>query len=459
MKNYTNKFNISLRNAFVFALLSFLTTSNVTLAFSGLGYSNAGSSSYSPSSSGFSNLGYSNSGSSSYRPSSGSSFSNLGYSNLGSSSYRPSSSGFSNLGYSNLGSSGYTPISSFSNLGYSNSGSYRPSSSFSNLGYSNLASGNYTPISSFGTSNSNLGRSTYTPIGGCTGSNCTGGYSRVGSNGYSTYTPSYGCSGSNCGGSAPSGGSMSALGLNLNYSDNDTTIIDNSRTNNSVRINTRSSSTTNNINTSCSNVNSASSTGNCNTTTNTVYYASRDDDNNDELEIICRVSDTSIEEGDTVTYTVEINGGRSSYRIEWDGDISGDDDEERVRYNRSGTYRVSVEVRDANGDRASDDCASVRVRDEDDEDDDDDDDRRVTVTTGTNLNTPNGNLAGLESVFLSQVPYTGPGDVAKALGVVALVAVWSTAIALYLKKQRAVKSVSNKIANFKEQNKNANKIA
>ncbi|MBP6975106.1 MAG: hypothetical protein KBB54_04225, partial [Candidatus Pacebacteria bacterium] len=300
----------------------------------------------------------------------------------------------------------------------------------------------------------------YLPASGCSGSRCSGstaGTYRYGSNsgGYNygstggyNYLPS---GGSNAGG-------MLGGALGINYSDNDTTITDNSDNSVRIRNNTRNSSTTITTTNTCSNGNNASSSGNCNTVNNYVASNDNDDNDDDDLEVICRVSDTSIDEGDTVEFTVEIDGGRPSYRIEWDGDISGDDDEERVRFNRNGSYRVSVEVRDANGDRASDDCAVVRVGDDEDEDDDDDD-RRVTVTTGSNLNTPNGNLAGLESVFLSQVPYTGPTDVINILGILAVIAVWSTAVAMYFKKQRALNSVSNKIANFKEKNKSANKIA
>jgi len=340
------------------------------------------------------------------------------------------------------------------------------------LTFAQWSTGNYYTPSSSSYSTGNYytpSRSTvnsYLPARNCTGSRCsgstagthrygssTGGYTYGSSGGYN-YLPTSGGGG----GGMPSGG---ALGLNLNYSnteitdnsDNSVRIIDRSRTDNSVR---NSTTTTTN---SCSNVGSASSTGNCNTNTvNNNVFAQNNDEDEDDLKIICRVSDTSIDKGDTVKFTVEIDGGRPSYRIEWDGDISGDDDEERVRFNRSGTYRVSVEVRDANGHRASDDCAVVRVGDDEDEDEDDDD-RRITVTTGSNLNTPNGNLAGLESVFLSQVPYTGPADVAKVLGILALIAVWSTAVAMYFKKQRAFNSVSNKIADFKERNKSANKIA
>lgn len=180
-----------------------------------------------------------------------------------------------------------------------------------------------------------------------------------------------------------------------------------------------------------------------------------DDDDDDDLEISCRVSDTRIEEGDSVEYEVRINEGKSPYEIDWRGDISGDDKKEKVRYNRSGTYEVSVRVEDDNGDTDTAKCPDVKVEDEDD---DDDNDRDITVTTSTNLNTPTGNLASINSVFLSQIPYTGPGDVAKGLGIVAVVVVWSAVVAMNFRKKRALKTVSNKIADFKEKNKLASTI-
>ena len=180
---------------------------------------------------------------------------------------------------------------------------------------------------------------------------------------------------------------------------------------------------------------------------------------NDDLEVICRVSDTSIDEGDVVTYTVEIDGGDSPYDIDWRGDISGDDRRERVRYNREGRYEVYVVVEDDDGNRDSDDCSTVRVDDDHDNNNDDDDDRNVNVFASTNLSTPTGQLASLESVFLSQVPYTGPEDVAKVAGIIALALLWSMGIAMWLKKRRSVNSVSNKIEEFKRRNKEATIIS
>ncbi len=432
--NFNSKNKIILVN--LVAIFAILFTPNLIFAYSGTAgnyYTPSSSSSYGSASNYYTPSSSSSYGSASnyYTPSS------YSYGGTASNYYTPSS-------YSGTASNYYTP-SSYS-YGGTASNYYTPSS------YSGTASNYYTPTKS--TINS------YLPASNCSGSSCsgsagtysygsnTGGYNYGATGGGYNYLPTS----SGGGGMMGSGG---ALGLNLNYSDNDTTITDNS--DNSVHITDNSDNSVKNSTTTntCSNVNSASSTGNCNTNTVTNYLVANDNNNDDELEVICRVSDSSIEEGDSVTFEVEIKGGKSSYRIEWSGDISGDDEEERFRFNKAGTYRVSVEVRDSNGDRASDDCTAVKVRD----DDDDDDDRQIIVTTGTNLNTPSGNLSSLESVYLSQVPYTGPGDVARVLGVLALIAIWSSAVAMYLKKQRSVKVVSNKIADFKEQNKSANKIA
>jgi hypothetical protein len=425
------KIKINFKNKISFAKIFFVFVLILIPVFS-FAYSGTATNFYTPSSS-----SYSGTATNFYTPSSSS------YSGTATNYYSPSKySGtatnyYSPSRYSGTATNYYSP-SSFT-YGGTATNYYSPSR------YSGTATNYYSPSRS--TINSYLPSTCGSRCSGSTagtyryGSN-TGGYTYGSSGGYN-YLPT------SSGGGAP-------LSLGVNYSDNDTIITDNSRTDNSVRIrnNIRNSSTTTNI--SCSNVGSASSTGNCNTVNNYVASNDNDDNDDDDLEVICRVSDTSIEEGDTVTFEVEIDGGRSSYRIEWDGDISGDDEEEKVRFNRSGTYRVSVEVRDANGDRDSDDCAAVKVKDEDDEDDDD---NRVTVTTGSNLNTPSGNLAGLESVFLSQVPYTGPSDVLKTIGILAVIAVWSAAVAMYFKKQRAVKTISNKIAEFKNKNKEANKIA
>jgi hypothetical protein len=176
--------------------------------------------------------------------------------------------------------------------------------------------------------------------------------------------------------------------------------------------------------------------------------------NGDDLEISCRVSDTTIEEGDTVTYSVDINDGNSPYDIEWDGDISGDNETERVRYNRNGSYEVEVTVRDDNGDRDTDTCPVVRVSDNNGGSNNNNSNINViTHTNNTHSNTPIGNFASLDTVFLSQVPYTGPEDIARIAGVLAFIAIWSTGAALYFRKRRALQATSLKIEAFKATNK------
>ncbi|MDP3881075.1 MAG: Ig domain-containing protein [bacterium] len=87
------------------------------------------------------------------------------------------------------------------------------------------------------------------------------------------------------------------------------------------------------------------------------------------LRVSCEVSETRIDAGDRVTYEVEISGGRAPYDIEWEGDhrdVDGEDDDRfSVRYDREGRFEAEVTVRDANGNRDSDQCRDVRVEKED----------------------------------------------------------------------------------------------
>ncbi|MCI5108780.1 MAG: hypothetical protein MRY49_02955 [Candidatus Pacebacteria bacterium] len=123
-----------------------------------------------------------------------------------------------------------------------------------------------------------------------------------------------------------------------------------------------------------------------------------EDNNRDDLEIECRVSDTSIDEGDRVTIEVDIDGGDRPYEILWRGDIDDfddNDDRQTVRIDDSGRYDIEVRVEDDDGNRAYDQCPIIRV---------DDDNTDVIVTTTTGIT---GQVAG---VSLAQVPYTGLTD-------------------------------------------------
>ena len=248
------------------------------------------------------------------------------------------------------------------------------------------------------------------------------------------------------------------------------------------------------------------------------------EDQEDDLEVICRVSDTSIEEDDSVTYTVDVNGGNSPYLYDWSGDANGSSRSVTVRYTSSGTKEVTIEVEDDDGNRASDDCPDVRVDREDDDDDDEDDlevtcrvsdtsvrvGERVTYTadvdggnspydydwsgdvngssrtksiaynragtynveitvedddgnedsddcvvrvssSGSNFNEDedNGTLASIDGVYLSQLPYTGAEDTAKVIGFTSLIILWSAGVAMFLKRNKNKDTLSQRISDFK----------
>jgi len=87
------------------------------------------------------------------------------------------------------------------------------------------------------------------------------------------------------------------------------------------------------------------------------------DNNDNDLDVSCDVSDTRVEVGDRVYFEADVSGGYPPYYYEWDGEISGDDEEENTRFYDEGTYEVGVEVRDRRGNRVNGDCHSVLVED------------------------------------------------------------------------------------------------
>jgi len=177
-----------------------------------------------------------------------------------------------------------------------------------------------------------------------------------------------------------------------------------------------------------------------------------DDWDDDDLDIQCVISDSTIYEDDYVTIEVEIDGGDSPFDIEWDRDADEIDDfdlndrYQRIRVRDEGTYNLRVTVEDDNGNRDTDTC-TLRVRNEDE-----DDDRDVNVYSSS-LNRPDGDLAGLSSVYLNQVPYTGPEDAIKVFGFIALMLIWSATIAYYVFRARTKKKTSNRIEAFKQSNR------
>ena len=320
--------------------------------------------------------------------------------------------------------------------------------------------GGYTDYSDWGT-----GYDSWNTGGSSTGYDSwnTGGDSGCGSGGcggFASNGTSYtggsqgGCSGSSCGGSQPGGisrggggGGGGGFNLGLNYApqDNDWTYTDNS--DNSVNINEDNDTTTTTITNT-----TVEDSYNTNSNNRTEVVQRSNDDDDRDMRVQCIVSDSSVELGDLVSYRVEVSGGNSPFDIEWRGAVDGNDQEERIRYNQLGTYSVSVIVEDDDGRRASDNCTSVTVGNAAN--------TGTFVSSGTTYVTPTyvqptGQLASLSAVSLSQVPYTGPADVLKVLGVIALLVMMSVGGAYYLRKRRGTSAVSNSIAAFKQANKQA----
>jgi plastocyanin len=176
-----------------------------------------------------------------------------------------------------------------------------------------------------------------------------------------------------------------------------------------------------------------------------------DTDQND-LEVSCRISETSINVGDSVRFTADVTGGNGSYTYRWTGDINRETRRTFLaEFSEAGRYDVSIEVRDSSGQIARENCSSIRVRE---------DSRNTNINSsilasGSNTynNPPSGNLASVNSVYLNQVPYTGPEDIAKAIAFIVGILLWSIIGALVIKNRMNKKAISNRIAAFKEANK------
>jgi len=339
--------------------------------------------------------------------------------------------------YADYGSYGGYDYGGYSDYGYADYGGYATDYADYGGGYDY---GNYSDYAS----NGGYSDYAYDPCsyGGCSSG---GGYSSGGSSYQQPY--SSGCSGSSCGGGSSRAQPTQSRGgggfsLGLNYQDNDTTTTitednDWTYTDNSDRsVNISEDNDVTNTTITNTNVSDSYNT----------QVVQRDDEARD-LRVQCIVSDSSVELGDVVSYRVEVSGGNSPFDIEWRGSVDGNDQEERVRYTQLGTFSASVIVEDDDGRRASDNCTAVTVGNPAN--------TGTLVSSGTTYVQPTGQLASLSAVSLSQVPYTGPADILKVLGSIALLALLSLGGAYYLRKRRGTKTVSNGIAAFKQANKEA----
>ena len=173
--------------------------------------------------------------------------------------------------------------------------------------------------------------------------------------------------------------------------------------------------------------------------------------NNDDLQVQCKISDTTADDRDYVTVSVDIKDGNSPYKIKWTGDtdefdsFDKSDDSQKVRIDTNQSrIELEITVTDDDGNKESDDC-TIKI-----DDNNDNNDKDVRVITSRNND---GDLAGLSSVFLSQVPYTGSEDILKTIGFIAGLLIWASIIATVLLRKRNKKEVSSKAMLFKEANK------
>ncbi len=178
---------------------------------------------------------------------------------------------------------------------------------------------------------------------------------------------------------------------------------------------------------------------------NTDYALTYSTSHNDNYRVTCIVDDTTVDADDEVEFHAKVTGGKGDYEYEWFGDdgIDEDDDSFEHEFDRNGIYRVTVEVTDEDGFTTYDECDAVYVgRDY----------YTANYVQDYYTGSPQGELASQNSVYLSQVPYTGAEDVAKIFGFVALIAVWSIVIAYYFIKRKHKNTISNRIADFKKAN-------
>lgn len=164
--------------------------------------------------------------------------------------------------------------------------------------------------------------------------------------------------------------------------------------------------------------------------------------NNDDFSVTCKASPSRVDRDERVRWIATVRGvDENDVDFRWSGDASGNDQEVTERYNDSGTYRATVRAR-YNGRTETDTC-TVRV--------DGNNNGNGNVTLYSNP-TPTGNLASLNSVYLSQVPYTGVEDNWKLAGIATLLALLSAWIAYEIVARKIKSDRKNAIANFKAEN-------
>ncbi len=154
------------------------------------------------------------------------------------------------------------------------------------------------------------------------------------------------------------------------------------------------------------------------------YYVPNNYPFDSQLNGSCGAGVTNTAVGGTVTWTASASGGNGFYNFYWTGDEGLGSSGQAVAktYGFSGVKNATVTIT-SNGQSITRTCSvNVGVG------------NQVLAYTDTNPN--------LQSVYLSDVPYTGAGDVAKVIGFVSMLVLWSLVLAyVFLKRKTANESM------------------
>jgi hypothetical protein len=160
--------------------------------------------------------------------------------------------------------------------------------------------------------------------------------------------------------------------------------------------------------------------------------------NNYNLNLSCTVNSSNVSSGQTATWNAYATGGNGNYYYSWTGadGLYGNSSSISKAFSTLGTKYATVTVT-SNGQTKSLNCPTVVVG----------------STGGLGYMTANqGNLAGLTSVYLNQVPYTGVGDNPKFIAFIIGLFMFSALAAYMIVSKRAKIERKNKILDFKNQN-------
>ena len=139
---------------------------------------------------------------------------------------------------------------------------------------------------------------------------------------------------------------------------------------------------------------------------------------------------TGINGGPTVTWTGSAFGGNGVYSYYWTGDesLSGSGQYISKTYISNGVKNAYLTITSSDGQTVTRNCSATVGNG-----------NQVLAYTATNPN--------LQSVYLSNVPYTGAGDTAKVIGFISVLLLWSAGLSyMFLKRKEQENAVVASVA-------------